>query len=111
MPPDSPAVRTQVAGQLESTARCDPGFARELAFLAAQLDRRGDRRLIDNVRAQVNVQAFDGGYAHYRDYNEGDIYTNDYDPADELVAGQGIGQFVAIIGLTVTLAGSSGSSG
>jgi len=85
--PDSPAVRAHVARQLESTARCDPGFARELAFLVAQLDRSGGRRLINNVRAQVNVQAFDGGYAHYGDYNEGDIYTNDYDPADELVAG------------------------
>jgi len=101
-------VRAHVARQLESTARCDPGFARELAFLVAQLDRSGGRRLINNVRAQVNVQAFDGGYAHYGDYNEGDIYTNDYDPADELVAGQGIGRFVAIIGLTVTLAGFLG---
>jgi hypothetical protein len=106
--PDRPAVRAHVARQLESTARCDPGFARELAFLVAQLDRSGGRRLINNVRAQVNVQAFDGGYAHYGDYNEGDIYTNDYDPADELVAGQGIGRFVAIIGLTVTLAGFLG---
>ena len=106
--PDSPAVRAHVARQLESTARCDPGFARELAFLVAQLDRSGGRRLINNVRAQINVQAFDGGYAHYGDYNEGDIYTNDYDPADELVAGQGIGRFVAIIGLTVTLAGFLG---
>ena len=106
--PDSPAVRAHVARQLESTARCDPGFARELAFLVAQLDRSGGRRLINNVRAQVNVQAFDGGYAHYGDYNEGDTYTNDNDPADELVAGQGIGRFVAIIGLTVTLAGFLG---
>jgi len=106
--PDSPAVRAHVARQLESTARCDPGFARELAFLVAQLDRSGGRRLINNVRAQINVQAFDGGYAHYGDYNEGDIYANDYDPADELVAGQGIGRFVAIIGLTVTLAGFLG---
>jgi hypothetical protein len=106
--PDSPAVRAHVARQLESTARCDPGFARELAFLVAQLDRSGGRRLINNVRAQINVQAFDGGYAHYGDYNEGDIYTNDYDPADELVAGQGIGRFRRDHRLTVTLAGFLG---
>ena len=106
--PDSPAVRAHVARQLESTARCDPGFARELAFLVAQLDRSGGRRLINSVRAQVNVQAFDGGYAHYGNYYEGDVYSNDYDPGDELVAGRGIGRFVAIIGLTMTLAGFLG---
>ena len=106
--PDSPAVRAHVARQIASTARRDPVFARELASLAAQLDRGGGRRLINNVRAHVNVQAFDGGYAHYGDYYEGDSHTNDYDPADELVAGQGIGRFVAIIGLMVTFAGFLG---
>jgi hypothetical protein len=34
--------------------------------------------------------------------------ANDYDPADELVAGQGFGRFVAVIGLTVSLAGFLG---
>jgi hypothetical protein len=106
--PDSPVVRAHVAREIASTARRDPVFARELAALAAQLDRGGGRRLINNVRAHVNVQAFDGGYAHYGDYYEGDKYTNDYDPADELVAGQGIGRFVAIIGLMVAFAGFLG---
>ena len=34
--------------------------------------------------------------------------ANDYDPGNELVAGRGIGRFVAIIGLMVTLAGFLG---
>src|SRR4051812_34368263 len=58
--PDNPAVRAQVARGLATAARRDPAFARELASLAAQLDRSGGRRVLTNtVRAQVNVQAFD----------------------------------------------------
>lgn len=106
--PRSPAVQAHVAREIEAAALRDPAFARELTALVAQLDRSGGRRLINSVRAQVNVQAFDGGYAHYGDYYEGDVYANDYDPGDELVAGRGIGRFVAIIGLMVTLAGFLG---
>jgi hypothetical protein len=107
--PDDPAVRAQVARGLATAARRDPAFARELASLAAQLDRSGGRRVITNtVRAQVNVQAFDGGHAHYGDYYEGDRYTNDYDPGDELVSGTGPGRFVAIIGLLLAMAGFLG---
>ena len=106
--PRSPAVQAYVVHEIEAAALRDPDFARELKALVAQLDRSGGRRLINSVRAQVNVQAFDGGYAHYGNYYEGDVYTNDYDPGDELVAGRGIGRFVAIIGLTVTLAGFLG---
>ena len=106
--PRSPAVQAHVVHEIEAAALRDPAFARELTALVAQLDRSGGRRLINSVRAQVNVQAFDGGYAHYGNYCEGDVYTNDYDPGDELVTGRGIGRFVAIIGLTVTLAGFLG---
>jgi hypothetical protein len=104
----SPAEQAHVVREIEAAALRDPAFARELTALVAQLDRSGGRRLINSVRAQVNVQAFEGGYAHYGNYYEGDAYTNDYDPGDELVAGRGIGRFVAIIGLTVTLAGFLG---
>src|SRR4051812_12377827 len=90
--PRSPAVQAHIARQIDATARRDPVFAGELAALAAQLDRTGGRHLINKVRARVNVQAFDGGYAHYGDYYEGDSYTNDYDPGDELVAGRGFGR-------------------
>ena len=106
--PRSPAVQAYVVHEIEAAALRDPDFARELKALVAQLDRSGGRRLINSVRAQVNVQAFDGGYAHYGNYYEGDVYSNDYDPGDELVAGRGIGRFVAIIGLTMTLAGFLG---
>ena len=87
--PRSPAVQAHVAREIEAAALRDPAFARALTALVAQLDRSGGRRLINSVRAQVNVQAFDGGYAHYGDYYEGDVYANDYDPGDELVARPG----------------------
>jgi hypothetical protein len=48
------------------------------------------------------------GRPAYGDYYEGDVYATDYDPGDELVGGRGIGRFVAIIGLMVTLAGFLG---
>jgi hypothetical protein len=106
--PRSPAAQAHVGRAIESAAQRDPAFAQELAALLQQLDRSGGRRLINNVRANVNVQAFDGGYAHFGDYYEGDSYTNDYDPGDEIVAGRGIGRFVAIIGLLVAMAGFVG---
>lgn len=106
--PRSPAVQAHVGRAIESAAQRDPAFAQELAALLQQLDRVGGRRLINNVRAHVNVQAFDGGYAHFGDYYEGDSYSNDYDPGDEIVAGRGIGRFVAIIGLLVAMAGFVG---
>ena len=71
--PRSPAVQAHVAREIEAAALRDPAFARALTALVAQLDRSGGRRLINSVRAQVNVQAFDGGYAHHGDYYEGDL--------------------------------------
>ncbi len=106
--PRSPAVQARVGRAIEAAAQGDPAFARDLAALVGQLDSSGARRLINNVHANVNVQAFGGGYAHFGDYYEGDRYGNDDDPGDEIVAGRGAGRVVAIIGLLVSLAGFVG---
>lgn len=106
-PTDAGALE-RVGRALEAAAHRDERFARELAVVQDQLDRAGASYLVNEVRARVNVQAFGGGNAHVGDYYEGDRYVDDYDPGDELVAGRGVGRWVAWAGLLMALSGFAG---
>lgn len=100
----------EVSRAIDAVTRHDARFARELAALRRQLDIHGGRQLLNHVRARTNVQAFGGGNAAGRDYYAGNHYqtSNDYDPGDELVAGQGAGRLLAWVGLLVALGGFAG---
>lgn len=108
--PYDSATLGEVSRAIDAVARRDAAFARELAALRRHLDRHEGRRLINQVRARVNVQAFGDGNAAGRDYYEGDFYevTHDYDPGDELISGRGPGRLLAWIGLLVALSGFAG---
>jgi hypothetical protein len=108
--PNDSATLAEVSRAINTVARRDAGFVRELTALRQKLDSHGGRQLVNQVRARTNVQAFGGGNAAGRDYYEGDNHetTNDYDPGDELVAGQGAGRVLAWVGLLVALGGFAG---
>jgi hypothetical protein len=76
--PHDAETRNRVGASVAEQARRDPTFARELSQLVAELDRRGARQIINQVNAQVNLQAFDHGIVVGRDYNVVDVP----DPSD-----------------------------
>jgi hypothetical protein len=76
-PRDEQAQR-DVGLTIDGAARVDAGFGRELAALVERLDRRGGRQVLNQVYADMNVQAFDHGVAVGRDFN----YFHAPDPAD-----------------------------
>lgn len=76
--PRSPEVQRDVGLTLEGAISVDRTFARDLADLVRALDQRGGRQLVNNVYAQMNVQAFDQGIAVGRDFN----YFHAPDPTD-----------------------------
>jgi hypothetical protein len=105
------ATLAEVTRAVDAVARHDSRFARELAGLRRQLDKHGGWRLVNQVRARTNVQAFGGGNAAGRDYHEGHHYyvvTNDHDPGDALVAGRGPGRVLAWVGILIALGGFAG---
>jgi hypothetical protein len=75
-------------------------FAREVAQLVAELDRRGGRQLVNEVYARNNVQAFDHGVAIGRDFN----YFHAPDPNDLSGAPFWV-KFVIALGTVVAVAG------
>lgn len=56
----------------------DRAFARDIANIVAELDKRGGRKMINQVYAHNNVQAFDHGIAVGGDFN----YFHTPDPSD-----------------------------
>jgi hypothetical protein len=67
--PRSAEVQREVGLRLDGAISVDRGFARELAELISALDQHGGRELVNNVYAQMNVQAFDHGFAVGGDFN------------------------------------------
>jgi hypothetical protein len=106
--PRNPNTLDAVSRAVQGEASRDPRFEHELARLQQQLDRPDVRYLVNQVQAGVNVQAFDHGRVHVGDYYEGDHHSNDYNPADELFIGRGVGRMIALLGLLVALAGFAG---
>lgn len=62
-------VQRDVGLTLDGALRADPSFARELASVIAELDKRGGRQIINQVYARTNVQAFQDGIAVGGNFN------------------------------------------
>jgi hypothetical protein len=76
--PGDEQVQREVGLTIDGAVSVDPAFAAELAEVIAALDRRGGRQIVNEVYAQMNVQAFDQGVAIGRDFN----YFKVPDPTD-----------------------------
>jgi hypothetical protein len=76
--PGDETAEAWVAGSIDATARADPALGRELSAVIAELDRHGGRGLVNQVYAEMNVQAIGGGVAVGRDFT----YLNAPDPSD-----------------------------
>ena len=106
--PSDPQAQQDVSAAIQAAADRDAGFARELATLQRQLDEAGARPLINEVRSVgINAQLFAPGQIHIGDHYESN-YSNDYDPGDEIIIGQGPGRVLAVLGLLIGLAGFGG---
>jgi hypothetical protein len=101
--PGDAGAEAWVAGSIDAAARMDPALAEELSTLVAELDRRGGRSLVNQVYADMNVQAIGGGVAVGRDFT----YLNAPDPSDLSGAPLwaktciGIGSALAVAGLGI----------
>jgi hypothetical protein len=101
-PTDEQAQR-EVGLTIDGATSVDPKFASDLAALVAELDRHGGRQMINEVYAQMNVQAFDHGMAAGRDFN----YFHAPDPTDMSGAPAWVklcvvvGMFFAVAGLFI----------
>jgi hypothetical protein len=76
--PGDETVQREVSLTVDGALSANQAFAREIARLVAELDEKGGRELINQVYAQINVQAFDHGIAVGRDFN----YFHSPDPSD-----------------------------
>jgi hypothetical protein len=61
--PRDERVQREVGLTIDGALSVDRTFARELAKLIAKLDDRGGRQILNQVYAEMNVQAFDHGVA------------------------------------------------
>jgi hypothetical protein len=98
--PRDEATQREVSLVIDGAISVDRAFARELAQLVAELDKRGGRQLVNRVYAQMNVQAFDHGIAIGRDFN----YFHAPDPADYSNAPLWV-KFCIVLGSVVAVAG------
>jgi hypothetical protein len=67
--PRDEQVQRAIGLRLDRAMSRDHAFARELAKVTAKLDNRGGREMLNEVYAQMNVQAFDHGVAIGGDFN------------------------------------------
>lgn len=98
--PRSPEVQREVGLTVDGAISVDKAFAGELADLIRALDQRGGRQLVNNVYAQMNVQAFDHGIAVGRDFN----YFQAPDPTD-ISDAPGWVKFCIVLGSVLTVGG------
>ena len=98
--PRDETVQREVGLTIDGATSVDGNFARELAELVAELDRRGGRQMINEVYAQMNVQAFDHGVAIGRDFN----YFHAPDPTDMSDAPAWV-KLCAVLGSMLAVAG------
>ncbi len=98
--PREETVQREVGLTIDGATSVDANFAHELAGLIAELDRHGGRQMINEVYAQMNVQAFDHGTAIGRDFN----YFNAPDPTDMSDA-PGWVKLCIVLGAVVALTG------
>jgi hypothetical protein len=98
--PRDERLQREVGLTIDGAVSVDRAFARELADLVAKLDRRGGRQILNQVYAQMNVQAFDHGTAIGRDFN----YYHVPDPTDHSGAPAWIKLFI-VVGTLAAIAG------
>lgn len=98
--PGDEGVQREVGLTIDGALTVDRGFARELAEVVAELDRRGGRQIVNQVYAQMNVQAFDHGVAIGRDFN----YFHAPDPSDYSDAPSWV-KFCVVLGSALAAAG------
>lgn len=98
--PRSTEVQREVGQAFDRQIRVDEWFRHEVSDLVAELDRHGGRQLVNNVYAQMNVQAFDHGVAVGRDFN----YFHAPDPNDLSQVRPWVKVFI-VVGTVLALAG------
>ena len=98
--PRDETTQRELGLTIEGAVSVDRGFARELSGLIGELDRRGGRQLLNQVYADMNVQAFDHGIAVGRDFN----YFHAPDPTDYSRA-PGWVKLCVVLGSVLALAG------
>ena len=98
--PREDVIQREVGLVIDGAASGDTNFAHELAVLVAELDRRGGRQMINEVYAQINVQAFDHGVAVGGDFN----YFNAPDP-DDMSDAPGWVKFCIVLGWAIAVSG------
>jgi hypothetical protein len=98
--PRDPTAQREVGLTIDGAIGVDRTFARQLADLVAKLDQAGGRQLVNQVYAQMNVQAFDHGIAVGGDFN----YFNAPDPSDLSTAPAWV-KFCIVLGAATAVAG------
>lgn len=96
----SAEVQRDLGLRLDGAISVDQDFAGQLASLVDSLDRNGGRQLVNNVYAQMNVQAFDQGMAVGGDFN----YFHAPDPSDISDAPVWVKLFIVVGGVLVVSA-------
>lgn len=98
--PTDSSVQREVGLTIDGAVSVDKAFERELSKLVTELDRRGGRQVINQVYAQMNVQAFDHGIAVGGDFN----YFNVPDPTDLSTAAWWV-KFCVVVGAVTAISG------
>jgi hypothetical protein len=98
--PHDERSQREVGLTIDGAVSVDRAFAHELADLVAKLDRQGGRQMLNQVYAQMNVQAFDHGTAIGGNFN----YFNAPDPTDYSGAPAWIKLFI-VVGTLAAVAG------
>jgi hypothetical protein len=98
--PRNAEVQREVGLTLDGAISVDRDFAAQLAELVGSLDDNGGRQLVNNVYAQMNVQAFDHGVAVGGDFN----YFHAPDPSDISDAPVWVKLFIVVGGVLLVSA-------
>jgi hypothetical protein len=98
--PRDERLQREVGLTIDGAVSVDGAFARELAEVVDRLDRQGGRQVLNQVYAQMNVQAFDHGMAIGRDFN----YFHAPDPTDYSGAPAWVKLFI-VVGTLLAVAG------
>jgi hypothetical protein len=98
--PRDEELQREVGLRLDGAVTVDRGFAQELADVVRELDDHGGREILNQVYAQMSVQAFDHGVAVGRDFNAFTVP----DPTDYSGAPAWVKLFI-VIGTLLAVAG------
>jgi len=98
--PRGAEIQRELGLTIDGAISGDRAFARDIAKIIAELDKRGGRKIINQVYAENNVQAFDHGIAVGGDFN----YFHTPDRSD--LSGTPLwSRFFIVLGTIVALSG------